>query len=111
MPLASCPAAYQSSVRRGAEPADAQVGLHGARPVDQQQRHVGQVGDPGYVGPAALGPPAVEGLGHLVEDARRRQVADQHQQAATGTTRRRWSAFSERGATSATSSGVGSERP
>ena len=44
---------------------------------------MGQVGDPGYVGPAALGPPAVEGLGHLVEDARRRQVADQHQQAAT----------------------------
>ena len=64
--------------------AQAEVGLHGAGTVDEQQGHVRHVGHRRHLGAGAVGLPAPEGLLDLVEGARRRQVADEHEKAAAG---------------------------
>ena len=84
MPLASCPAAYQSSVRRGARPPTRRLDCTAPGRSTSSSGTRGRSGTRGTSAPLPSARQPSRAFADLVEDARRRQVADQHQQAAAG---------------------------
>ena len=82
MPLASCAAAYQSSVRRGARPPMRRLDCTAPGRSTSSSGSRGRSGTVGTSAPVPVGLPAAEGLLDLVEGAGRGEVADEHEQAA-----------------------------